>query len=71
VFAELRADATVLEASDGAQALRLAADNADLDLVVIDLGLPDRDGFTCSPNCASVMRCCRSWCCRRSTIATA
>ena len=45
VFAELQPGATVLEAPDGAQALRLITDNADLDLVVIDLGLPDRDGF--------------------------
>jgi DNA-binding NarL/FixJ family response regulator len=46
VFAELRPGATVLEAPDGAQALALIIGNADLDLVVIDLGLPDRDGFS-------------------------
>jgi DNA-binding NarL/FixJ family response regulator len=46
VFAELEADARVLEAPDGNEALRLIEQNADLDLVVIDLGLPDRDGFS-------------------------
>jgi DNA-binding NarL/FixJ family response regulator len=46
VFAELQADATVLEAPDCNLALQLIGQNTDLDLVVIDLGLPDRDGFS-------------------------
>lgn len=46
VFMELQADAAVLEAPDCNLALRLIEQQADLDLVVIDLGLPDRDGFS-------------------------
>jgi DNA-binding NarL/FixJ family response regulator len=46
VFMELQPDATVLEASNCDQAVRLIAQNADFDLVVIDLSLPDRDGFS-------------------------
>ena len=46
VFMELEADATVLEAPDCNLALGLIEQNADLDLVVIDLNLPDRDGFS-------------------------
>ena len=46
VFLELEADASVLEAPDCDRALRLIRQHADLDLVVIDLGLPDRDGFS-------------------------
>jgi DNA-binding NarL/FixJ family response regulator len=46
VFAELQSDATVLEAPDCDLALRLIKQHADLDLVVIDLALPDRDGFS-------------------------
>jgi len=46
VFAELQSDATVLEAPDCDLALRLIEQHADIDLVVIDLGLPDRDGFS-------------------------
>jgi DNA-binding NarL/FixJ family response regulator len=34
----------VLEASDARQAMRLVETNPDLHLVVLDLGLPDRDG---------------------------
>lgn len=46
VFMELQAGAIVLEAADCDLALRLITENADLDLVVIDLSLPDRDGFS-------------------------
>jgi DNA-binding NarL/FixJ family response regulator len=46
LFMELQPDATVLEASDCDSTLRLIEQNADLDLVVIDLNLPDRDGFS-------------------------
>src|SRR5262245_20658006 len=44
---ELKDDADVLEASDGRQAMALIAENADeLGLILLDLGLPDRDGFS-------------------------
>ncbi|WP_426420280.1 response regulator [Bradyrhizobium genosp. A] len=46
VFMELQVDAAVLEAPDCNLALRLIERHADVDLVVIDLGLPDRDGFS-------------------------
>jgi DNA-binding NarL/FixJ family response regulator len=47
VLKELKGDAEVLEASDCRQALALIAENADeLGLILLDLGLPDRDGFS-------------------------
>jgi DNA-binding NarL/FixJ family response regulator len=45
VLAELAADTSVLEASDSRQAMRLVEANPDLHVVLLDLGLPDRDGF--------------------------
>ena len=46
VLKELRSDAVVLEASDGGQAMQLMAEHADINLVLLDLNLPDRDGFS-------------------------
>jgi DNA-binding NarL/FixJ family response regulator len=46
IFAELQSDSTVLEAADCDAALRLIEQHTGLDLVVIDFGLPDRDGFS-------------------------
>jgi DNA-binding NarL/FixJ family response regulator len=43
---ELAAGAELLEAADGAEALRLAQENADLDLVLMDLSMPGTDGWT-------------------------
>lgn len=43
---ELDASAKLLEASDGAEALRIAGANADLDLVLLDLQMPGVDGWT-------------------------
>src|SRR5262249_2743490 len=45
VLRELAADATVLEASDCRQAMRLIGEHPDLHLILLDLNLPDRDGF--------------------------
>src|ERR1043166_1552700 len=45
VLGELRPDAVILEAADGEAAMQLVADFADLELILLDLGLPDRDGF--------------------------
>jgi DNA-binding NarL/FixJ family response regulator len=42
---ELEDNVAILEASDGRQAFALAEQNADLDLILLDLSLPDRDGF--------------------------
>lgn len=45
VISELMSDASVLEASDCRQAMRLIEDHPDLHLVLLDLNLPDRNGF--------------------------
>jgi len=45
VLGELRPEAIVLQAPDCRQAMRLIAEHSDLELVVLDLGLPDADGF--------------------------
>jgi DNA-binding NarL/FixJ family response regulator len=45
VLKELTDDANVLEASDCRQAMRLIEANPDLHLILLDLNLPDRDGF--------------------------
>ena len=47
VLKELRGDTTVLEAGNGRQAMEIvAAEHADLGLTLLDLNLPDRDGFS-------------------------
>ena len=45
VLKELADDAIVLEASDCRQAMRLIEAHPDLHLILLDLNLPDRDGF--------------------------
>jgi len=45
ILRELAGDATVLEASDCRQAMRVIEQNPDLHLILLDLNLPDRDGF--------------------------
>src|SRR5262245_10001200 len=46
VLTELKPGAAVLEASDSRQATALIAEHADLGLILLDLNLPDRDGFS-------------------------
>jgi DNA-binding NarL/FixJ family response regulator len=46
VLKQLKDDATVFEASDCRQAMRLVDENPDLSLILLDLNLPDRDGFS-------------------------
>jgi DNA-binding NarL/FixJ family response regulator len=45
VLKELAPEATVLEAADSRQAMRLVEAHPDLHLILLDLNLPDRDGF--------------------------
>jgi len=42
----LKGTATILEATSGRQALELLSENTDIRLVVLELNLPDRDGFS-------------------------
>jgi DNA-binding NarL/FixJ family response regulator len=46
VLKELRDDITVLEAADSSEAMRLIEEHPDLGLIVLNLNLPDRDGFS-------------------------
>jgi DNA-binding NarL/FixJ family response regulator len=46
VLKELVPDADVVEAADGRQAIRLIEANPQLDLLLLDLNLPDQDGLT-------------------------
>ena len=46
VLTQLKAESSILEASDCRQAMALIEQHPDLDLVVLDLNLPDRDGFS-------------------------
>src|SRR6516165_8586145 len=45
-LAELDGDAAVLEASDSRETMRLIEEHPDVDLILLDLNLPDRDGLT-------------------------
>jgi DNA-binding NarL/FixJ family response regulator len=42
----LKGTATILEATSGRHAMELLSENADIHLVVLELNLPDRDGFS-------------------------
>jgi DNA-binding NarL/FixJ family response regulator len=46
VLKEVKGDATVLEASSCSQAMQVIAEHPDLKLILLDLKLPDRDGFS-------------------------
>lgn len=45
VLHEVQAGTEIVEATDAKEAKRLAGEHADLALILLDLGLPDRDGF--------------------------
>jgi DNA-binding NarL/FixJ family response regulator len=45
-LAQLEGGAVILEASDSREAMRVIEDQPDLDLVLLDLNLPDRDGYS-------------------------
>jgi DNA-binding NarL/FixJ family response regulator len=46
VLKKLKSDATILEAVNAYQALQLVSEHADIGLVLLELNLPDRDGFS-------------------------
>jgi DNA-binding NarL/FixJ family response regulator len=46
VLKEMKPDAHVLEAPDCRQAMQLVEAHADLNLILLDLTLPDRDGYS-------------------------
>ena len=46
VLKKVEGDATVLEASSCSQAMQVIAEHPDLELILLDLNLPDRDGFS-------------------------
>jgi DNA-binding NarL/FixJ family response regulator len=46
VLKKLKRNALVLEATDSAQSIQLVDRNPDIDLILLDLTLPDRDGFS-------------------------
>ena len=45
-LAELDGEAAILEAADSREAMRVIEEHSDIDLILLDLNLPDRDGFT-------------------------
>jgi DNA-binding NarL/FixJ family response regulator len=45
VLAELRPEASIVEAADAREAMRLVTGDPDLALILLDLSLPDRNGF--------------------------
>jgi DNA-binding NarL/FixJ family response regulator len=45
VLKELKDDITIIEAGDSRQAMGIVSEEGDLGLILLDLNLPDRDGF--------------------------
>jgi DNA-binding NarL/FixJ family response regulator len=43
---ELESEAAIFEASDGCETMQFVEQHTDVDLVLLDLNLPDRDGFS-------------------------
>jgi DNA-binding NarL/FixJ family response regulator len=46
VLKQLNRDTVILEASNSRQAVRLVEEHPDLGLILLDINLPDRDGFS-------------------------
>jgi len=46
VLKQLKRETVILEASNSRQAFRLVEEHPDLDLILLDVNLPDRDGFS-------------------------
>jgi DNA-binding NarL/FixJ family response regulator len=45
VLSELKPEASIVEATNARQTIRLVSAHPDLDIILLDLNLPDRDGF--------------------------
>jgi DNA-binding NarL/FixJ family response regulator len=59
---ELESEAAIFEASDGRETMQFVEQHPDVDLILLDLNLPDRDGFAvladlrkCHPSIAVVV----------------
>ncbi len=48
VLKKVRRDAVLLEASTSTQAMQIVAAQPEIDIILLDLTLPDRDGFAVS-----------------------
>src|SRR3981081_3280590 len=46
VLKQLKRETVILEASNSRQAMRLVEEHPELDLILLDVNLPDRDGFS-------------------------
>src|SRR5262249_23165637 len=46
VLKQLKRKTVVFEASNGGQAIQMVEKNPDLNLILLDINLPDRDGFS-------------------------
>jgi len=46
ILLELNGDAIIIEASDSGQAIRRMSEQRDISTILLDLNLPDRDGFS-------------------------
>jgi DNA-binding NarL/FixJ family response regulator len=46
ILQEFRNQVVIMEAMDGRQTMQLVSEQADIDLILLDLNLPDRDGFS-------------------------
>lgn len=46
VLKQLKREAVVFEASNGQQAMRIVEEHPDVSLILLDINLPDRDGFS-------------------------
>src|SRR5262245_7715414 len=46
VLQKLSSQVVIMEAVDSRQAMQLVSEEADIDLILLDLSLPDRDGFS-------------------------
>jgi DNA-binding NarL/FixJ family response regulator len=46
VLKQLKREAVIFEASNGCQAVHIVEQNPDISLILLDINLPDRDGFS-------------------------